>query len=278
MEQRIGSNSQPQPLEGAGFDPAFIPGLTAPVSGTSDRKADVKDAKGEEEPEDAVPETDADPATEPGATTSLEKPGTSEASETSAASETSESSETSEEEPAPDGPVFEASDRRAEIVADHSGVRLRLDDQACEFRWDEIGAVETETARFGKRYTVTVHTTERRWYPIEIEAASRSRFATWDTELDAVLDAYFDDGAPEPETPEAGTLEADAPEAGKPEAGTPETDTPETDKSEADDPDTAKPDAGSSGTDADAGKPEPDADVDSSDDPDKPTSGAGPVA
>ncbi len=285
MEQRIGSNSQPQPLEGAGFDPAFIPGLTSPVSGTSDRKTDVKDAKGEEEPEDAVPETDADPATEPGATTSLEKPGTSEASETSAAPE---SSETSEEEPAPDGPVFEASDRRAEIVADHSGVRLRLDDQACEFRWDEIGAVETETARFGKRYTVTVHTTERRWYPIEIEAASRSRFATWDTELDAVLDAYFDDGAPEPEAPEAGTPEGDKLEADKPEgdklegdkldAGTPEADTPEADKSEAGTPDTAKPDAGSSGTDADAGKPEPDADVDSSDDPDKSTSGAGPAA
>ncbi|MFD5657009.1 hypothetical protein [Streptomyces hirsutus] len=279
MEQRIGSNSQPQPLEGAGFDPAFIPGLTAPVSGTSDRKADVKDAKGEEEPEDAVPETDADPATEPGATTSLEKPGTSEASETSAApetsetSESSESSESSEEEPAPDGPVFEASDRRAEIVADHSGVRLRLDDQACEFRWDEIGAVETETARFGKRYTVTVHTTERRWYPIEIEAASRSRFATWDTELDAVLDAYFDDGAPEPEAPEAAKSEADDPEAGAPEAAKSEVDDPE-----VDDPDTDKPDAGSSGTSADAGKPEPDADVDSSDDPDKPTSGAGPAA
>src|SRR5690606_37083843 len=63
-----------------------------------------------------------------------------------------------EDESVPDGPVFEASDRRASIVADHRGVRLRLDDQECEFRWDEIGAVETETARFGKRYTVTVHT------------------------------------------------------------------------------------------------------------------------
>src|SRR5690606_10946612 len=76
----------------------------------------------------------------------------------------------------------------------HRGVRLRLDDQECEFRWDEIGAVETETARFGKRYTVTVHTPDRRWYPIEIDAPARSRFAEWDTELDAVLDAYFDDG------------------------------------------------------------------------------------
>lgn len=48
--------------------------------------------------------------------------------------------------------------------------------------------------RFGKRYTITVHTPDRRWYPIEIEAASRSRFKEWDDQLDAVLDAYFEDG------------------------------------------------------------------------------------
>ena len=91
-----------------------------------------------------------------------------------------------------------ASDRRARVVADHQGVRLSLDDQACEFRWDEIGAIETETPRFGKRYTLTVHTPDRRWYPIEIEAASRSEFAEWDRQLDAVMDEYFEDGTPEP--------------------------------------------------------------------------------
>ncbi|SDC69395.1 hypothetical protein [Streptomyces prasinopilosus] len=240
MEQRIGSSSQPQPLEGAGFDPAFIPGLTAPVSGTSDREADVKDAKGskgEEEPRDAVPE--------PEAATSPEKPGTSGAAEASADPGAAGSSEG---EPAPDGPVFEASDRRAGIVVDHSGVRLRLDDQACEFRWDEIGAVETETARFGKRYTVTVHTTEGRWYPIEIEAPSRGRFAAWDTELDAVLDAYFDDGTSGAET--SGSSGAEAPG----------TDSPDADPS---DPDavTGKTgsDAGADPSDDDADKPGPDA-------------------
>ncbi|MFF9484447.1 hypothetical protein [Streptomyces sp. NPDC014676] len=163
MEQRIGSSSQP--LEGAGFDPAFIPGLTSPASG---REEDAK-AK-PEEPEDTAPAEDTTP--EP------------EAEEDSAP----------EEPAAPDGPVFEASDRRAKVIADHRGVRLRLDDQECEFRWDEIGAVETETARFGKRYTLTVHTPDRRWYPIEVEAPSRSSFAEWDTALDAVLDAYFEDG------------------------------------------------------------------------------------
>jgi len=165
VEQRIGSSSQP--LEGAGFDPAFIPGLTSPVSG---REEDAK-AK-PEEPEDTVPEEDTTPEPEPKA----------------------EEDSAPEEPAAPDGPVFEASDRRARVVADHSGVRLRLDDQECEFRWDEIGAVETETARFGKRYTLTVHTPDSRWYPIEVEAPSRSSFAEWDTALDVVLDAYFEDG------------------------------------------------------------------------------------
>jgi hypothetical protein len=168
VEQRIESNSQPLPgeplVKGAGFDPAFVPGLTPPPSG---------------EPEEVTPAEDAPvpPAGE-------------------AASEEPETVEAVPEEPeaAPDGPVFEAADRRARIVADHKGVRLALDDQACEFRWDEIGAVETETARFGKRYTVTVHTPDRRWYPIEIEAPSRSRFKEWDAALDEVLDAYFDDG------------------------------------------------------------------------------------
>lgn len=215
MEQRIGSSSQP--LEGAGFDPAFIPGLTAPASG---RKADVKDEVEPEDPKAASEQADADTAAESEENTSREKP---EAADASDASGVPDESDASEEGPAPDGPVFEASDRRARIVADHGGVRLRLDDQECEFRWDEIGAVETETARFGKRYTVTVHTTDSRWYPLEVEAASRSRFAEWDTELDAVLDAYFDDEAPEPETSDS---ETSGPETS--EADTSGTDSPGT--------------------------------------------------
>ncbi len=167
-------------MKGAGFDPAFIPGLTAPVSGpASGGPADA-------EPEDAEPAETAASGEEP---TQDEPAAASEAPEFAEASE-----ETDSESPeAPDGPVFEASDRRAKIVADHRGVRLALDDQACEFRWDEIGAVETEVPRFGKRLTITVHTPDRRWYPIEIEAKSRSAFDEWDEQLDAVLDAYFED-------------------------------------------------------------------------------------
>lgn len=171
MEQRIGSSSQP--LEGAGFDPAFIPGLTSPASG------EPEDTKPEdaEEPlakEDALAKKEAAPEEEP----APDEPETDEP----------------EADAAADGPVFEASDRRAKIVADAKGVRLSLDEERCEFRWDEIGAIETESPRFGKRYTITVHTPDRRWYPIEIEATARARFQEWDEQLDAVLDAYFEEG------------------------------------------------------------------------------------
>ncbi|MFF4469466.1 hypothetical protein ACFYZ3_07880 [Streptomyces sp. NPDC001599] len=179
MEQRRGSTSQP--LEGAGFDPAFIPGLTAPVSG---------------EPEDVrrdEAEKDADADAETADPSAVGEPHAEDA-------EDAEDAQEPEAEAPVDGPVFEASDRRARIVADHKGVRLSLDDQGCEFRWDEVGAVETETGRFGKRFTVTVHTPDRRWYPIEIEATSRSRFAEWESALDEVLDAYFEDGEAEAET------------------------------------------------------------------------------
>ncbi|MFB7777530.1 hypothetical protein [Streptomyces bauhiniae] len=170
MEQRIGSNSQPlkgEPVTGAGFDPAFIPGLTGPA------------AQGEAE--------DAEPAAE------TADPAEAERSPAPADSVPEAEEVESEEESAEEGgPVFEAADRRARIVADRRGVRLALDAEECEFTWPEIAAVETETARFGKRFTVTVHTPDRRWYPVEIEAASRSQFAEWDASMDAVLDAYFE--------------------------------------------------------------------------------------
>ncbi|MGW7303039.1 hypothetical protein [Streptomyces sp. NPDC054829] len=179
MEQRIGSSSQP--LEGAGFDPAFVPGLTAPVADSPEKT---------DKPSD--PETDASTDTE--AVTETETEAEPEAAvEESAAEDGAAEDGAAEDGAAEDGPVFEAADRRARIVADRRGVRLALDDQECEFRWDEIGAVETERPRFGKRFTVTVHTPDRRWYPIEIEAPARSRFDEWDAQLDEVLDAYFEE-------------------------------------------------------------------------------------
>jgi hypothetical protein len=191
VEQRIGSSSQPlkgEPVTGAGFDPAFIPGLTPPVSAEPE----------EAEAEHAAAETeDADAGVASGET------------ETQSGAQEPAAGEDEDEE-TPEGPVFEASDRRAKIVADHSGVRLALDDQACEFRWDEIGAVETESPRFGKRFTITVHTPDRRWYPIEIEATARARFEEWESQLDAVLDAYFEEVAEEGESEDEAPQDADA--------------------------------------------------------------------
>ncbi|MEU9732315.1 hypothetical protein [Streptomyces sp. NPDC048002] len=186
MEQRIGSSSQP--LEGAGFDPAFVPGLTSPVSKeTEPRDSEPEDTEDRpESPSEAAEEVTADAADAAEVVEVAEADGES-AEDAEGAGADDDAGD------AADGPVFEAADRRARIVADRAGVRLVLDDQECEFRWDEIGAVETETARFGKRFTVTVHTPDRRWYPIEIEAAARSRFSEWESQLDAVLDAYFEE-------------------------------------------------------------------------------------
>ncbi|WP_328424019.1 hypothetical protein [Streptomyces sp. NBC_00443] len=189
MEQRIGSGSQP--LEGAGFDPAFIPGLTSPASAKPEGVKE--DAAAEEAASGVTDSEETDAEVRDVEEMDLEATDEDEADVDDEAEEADEDSEDGEDAPA-DGPVFEAADRRARIVADHKGVRLSLDDQQCEFHWDEISAIETESPRFGKRYTVTVHTPDRRWYPIEIEATARSRFNEWDEQLDAVLDAYFEDG------------------------------------------------------------------------------------
>ncbi|MEU0912370.1 hypothetical protein [Streptomyces althioticus] len=210
MEQRIGSSSS-KPLEGAGFDPAFIPGLTAPATGREEEAKDTKDAPGTDGEDGAVDDTVTEAAPD-----EAEETGES---EDSPAAEAEKTEHDDEPEPAPAGPAFEASDRRAALVADHRGVRLKLDEQECEFRWDEIGAVETETARFGKRFTVTVHTPDRRWYPIEIEADSRRRFAEWDAALDEVLDAYFEDGAEAPEAKDSKSEAEDDPSGEKDETG-----------------------------------------------------------
>ncbi|WP_406473929.1 hypothetical protein [Streptomyces sp. NBC_01615] len=192
MEQRIGSKSQP--LDAAAVNPAYIPGLTSPVpaepEGAVVEDADVEDAA----VEDAEEAVSAEVTSEETASEQEEAETEDETGGDTEVEAEAEAEAEAEPEADPDGPVFEASDRRASIKADHSGVHLRLDDQAAEFRWEEIGAVETESPRFGKRFTITVHTPDRRWYPIEIEAKSRSRFQEWENQLDAVLDAYFEDG------------------------------------------------------------------------------------
>ncbi|MBQ1104489.1 MULTISPECIES: hypothetical protein [Streptomyces] len=181
MEQSIDSNKKPE--FAAGTDPAFIPlpGLAAPVA---TRKPETESEAG---PKDAAPEAEAERDDEPGA----EAADADADQEPEAAAD--DATAEAEGEAVEEGPVFEVSDRRGSIRVAREGVRFTLDDQEAEFHWDEIGAVETTPARFGRRFTVTVHLSSRRWFNAEVEAASRAELKGWPAELDTVLDAYFEE-------------------------------------------------------------------------------------
>lgn len=186
MEQKTGASTPPIPA--AGVDPAYIPGLTPPARPVEPVEPGDAAAPAVAEPpvddaaEDAPAEVDAKdgPEAEPEA----------DIAEEGAAQD--------------DGPVFSVSDRRGSITADRTGITFTLDGETAEFGWDEIGAVEIDTPRFGRRFSVTVYTSTRRWFDTDVEAAAKSDRAAWTTELDAVLDAYFEEAAPEaaPESPE----------------------------------------------------------------------------
>lgn len=181
MEQRIDSKTKPE--FAAGTDPAFIPGLTAP--GTARTEEDVEPADSPDGSVDDSPAEDAAEAAEAG--TEAEAEPETESPEGAGAEAGPDS------EAGGDGPVFEVADRRGSIRADRAGIRFRLDDQEADFTWDEIGAVEVKTARLGRRFTVTVHVSSRRWFNAEVEAASRSTLKEWPAQLDEALDAYFEE-------------------------------------------------------------------------------------
>ncbi|MFF2406987.1 hypothetical protein [Streptomyces sp. NPDC058092] len=187
MEQRIDPNTQPG--YAAGTDPAYIPGLTAPApAGKPDTSQEQRDEHTDQErtgQEQADQEqVDQEQANEP----VLDSVAPDDA-----LAETVSEDAAADDKEAVDGPVFEVSDRRGSITADHDGVRFRLDDQEAEFRWDEVGAVEVKTPRFGRRFTVTVHMSTRRWFNAEVEAPARSDLKKWAEDLDAVLDVYFEE-------------------------------------------------------------------------------------
>ncbi|QKV93647.1 hypothetical protein HUT19_19360 [Streptomyces sp. NA02950] len=198
MEQSTGPIIPPMHTA-AGTDPGYIPGLTSP-----------RPADGEEEPpkdtaerppedvleEDAETDAEGEDATDDHADTDADADaeGAAEDEDGAGAAEDADADENDG-----DGPVFEASDHRGGIVARRTGVTLRMDGEEAQFDWDEIGAVEVDTPRFKKRFSVTVYATNRRWYEVEVQSSSRSLLKTWTEELDAVLDAYFDDAKPETE-------------------------------------------------------------------------------
>lgn len=162
-------NEKVTPVTGAGFDPAHIPGLTAPVG-------EPEAAEATEPAEEVTPEPEAPEEPEAAAVEAenAENAGTTEAAE-----------------PDADGPVMEAKDRRGSITVDAKGVRFTLDDQEADFTWDEISAVEFGTTR--KRLTVTVHMPNSRWFPNDVEAPDKARLAEWTDQLDKALDTYFEE-------------------------------------------------------------------------------------
>ena len=213
MEQPIGQNVTPT-TPPAGTDPAFFPGLVPQQSGVPGKTGSTQDAAQDEipaalkgsaarKPAAKTPESEAEP--ESGAADESDvREGAraadagADAEEPAEAQNAEDGDSTDDDADADDGkPAFEASDRRAAITADGRGVTFTLDEETAEFRWDEIGAVEIDTPRFGKRFGVTVYTSSRRWFQCDVEAASRSQLKTWTAELDAVLDARFEDDKPE---------------------------------------------------------------------------------
>lgn len=210
VEQSIDSNKKPE--FAAGTDPAYIPGLTAPVparteddekTGASAEAADgdAGVADGADDIQDAVPMDAAKPAdvaTEN--TENAEDAEDAEDTEDAVGGRTGEKSAggSDEGDASDDGdrsgaPVFEVSDRRGSIRVDKSGIRFTLDDQQADFDWSEVSAVEVETARTARRFTLTVHVSSRRWFNGEVVAESRKQLKEWPEELDVVLDAYFEE-------------------------------------------------------------------------------------
>lgn len=218
MEQRTDQVVPAVPV--AGTDPSFIPGITAPAPSATAAKGDTSAASATAKT-DAEADADADTSRDANADRAQAEPataaGTTAVEPAVAVDEAGDSDEAADADEPDGGPVFEAADRRAAIVADHRGITLRLDGESAEFGWDEIGAVEIDTPRFGKRFGITVYTSGRRWYKGDVEAPSRAALKRWTAELDAVLDARFEDER-EDEEPAAEVTEPEGGEEAEVEA------------------------------------------------------------
>ncbi|PWI42579.1 hypothetical protein [Streptomyces sp. ICBB 8177] len=184
MEQRNGPKIPP--VHAAGLDPAFVPGLTLPLQAGADRAPSS--------PDDPTPQAadDAPAAPAAGDAADADEAGTRDASPENADAAEADEEEVSDEVDAAGGPSFEASDHCGGVTADRRGVRFTLDGEEADFTWDEIGAVEIGTPRFGRILIVTVHTTSRHTYEAYVDAPNRSQPKRWATQLDAVLDEYFE--------------------------------------------------------------------------------------
>ncbi|GAA0512160.1 hypothetical protein GCM10010390_13370 [Streptomyces mordarskii] len=199
MEQSTGPIIPP--MHTAGTDPGYVPGLTSPRP--ADVEEDAPDNAAERRPEEVTAEDEVDEvedaegegADAEGEGADAEAESDDEADTKGDVASDGEADDDEEAEGAEEdgGVVFDVSDRRGAIRAGRHGVAFELDGEKAEFEWDEIGAVEVDTPRFGKRFGITVYMTNRRWYTADVEAPARKLLKEWTAELDAVLDAYFED-------------------------------------------------------------------------------------
>ncbi|WP_328535649.1 hypothetical protein [Streptomyces sp. NBC_00344] len=203
MEQQTGPKSPP--VHGAATDPAFVPGLMSVVPATrggggqeplDDKAAEEVDDQvldeAPEEPGAVESEPEKSPPVQDDKTPDVDAPD-NDASEEAAADKDATDDEARDGAIDDSGAEFEASDRRGTIAANRDGLVLRLDDQEAEFDWSEIGAVEYGTTAFPRRLTVTVHLRNRHRYESDVTAGSKDRLTEWTEQLDAVLDAYFEE-------------------------------------------------------------------------------------
>ncbi|MGY1455339.1 hypothetical protein [Streptomyces sp. SS8] len=172
------------PVTAAGTDPAYIPGLAPPSP----------DRAGEEAADEEVEQKQEETTAGGAASEDAERTAGEPTGEPAGGQETGDRDEAEDEDGERDGeggPAFEASDRRGSVAAGRFGVVFRLDGEEARFSWEEIGAVETNLPRFGRRFSVSVCTTARRWYEADVDAPSRKVLKEWDEEFDAVLDEWF---------------------------------------------------------------------------------------
>lgn len=195
-------------MQAAATDPAYVPGLMPPRAGA--QAADEPEQAEAEVPERAGKPGDAaaTPSGDVREDASAQDAGDSVADgsvaqEPAAPPEPAESGDGAAEHEPPasgdagreddDGPALEVADRRSTIIANRAGIILRLDDQEAEFEWSEIGAVEFQTSKYGRRLTVFVHMPNRHTYQADVTASGRDELKEWSGRLDAVLDAYFEE-------------------------------------------------------------------------------------
>lgn len=190
MEENKGLNVTP--VNAAATDPAALPGLVAPPP--DDKEKDEAPKTDEKKESGTDPEDAAEAAAGPGDDDSDKDTAEAEAEVEDDDKDEDEAEGEAEEAEAGEGPVFEATDRRGSVTVDSTGVRFRLDDTEAEFTWPEIGAVEYKTSRFGRRLVLSVHDS-RGVCPAEVEAKDKAELKGWAVDLEAALDAYFEETA-----------------------------------------------------------------------------------